>query len=72
VKLRIATLSLLALCLAAVPAVAQVVYDNGPINGTTDGWTINFRFSVSNTFTTSGGTLTGLDFGAWVSRATFC
>jgi hypothetical protein len=46
--------------------MAQVVYDNGPINGTTDGWTINFGFAVSNTFTTSGGTLTGLDFGAWV------
>ena len=64
-KLRIASLSLLALCLAVVPAVAQTVYDNGPINGTTDGWTINSGFVVSDTFTTSGGTVNGLVFGAW-------
>ena len=65
-KLRIASLSLLALCLAVVPAVAQnTVYDNGPINGTTDGWTINNGFVVSDTFTTSGGTVNGLVFGAW-------
>ena len=55
-KMRIASLSLLALCLAVVPAVAQtVVYDNGPINGNTDAWTINFGFIVSDTFTTGGG-----------------
>jgi hypothetical protein len=65
-KLHIATLSLFALCLAAVPAMAQVIYDNGPINGTTDAWTINFGFAVSNNFTTTGGTVTGLDFGAWL------
>jgi hypothetical protein len=65
-KLRIASLSLLALCLAAVPAMAQTVYNNGPINGTTDAWTINSGFVVSDTFTTSGGSVTGLNFGAWV------
>jgi PEP-CTERM motif len=65
-KLRIASLSLLALCLVALPAVAQTVYDNGPINGTTDGWTINSGFVVSDTFTTGGGNVTGLAFGAWV------
>ena len=64
-KLRIVSLSLLALCLAAVPAVAQTVYDNGPINGTTDAWTINSGFVVSDTFTTSGGTVNGLSFGVW-------
>ncbi len=64
-KLRIASLSLLALCLAVVPAMAQTVYNNGPINGTTDGWTINSGFVVSDTFTTSGGNVTGLAFGAW-------
>ncbi len=64
-KLRIALLSLLALCLVAVPAVAQTVYDNGPINGTTDAWTINSGFVVSDTFTTSGGVVNGLSFGAW-------
>ena len=64
-KVRIVSLSLLALCLAVVPAVAQTVYSNGPINGTTDGWTINSGFVVSDTFTTSGGNATGLVFGAW-------
>jgi hypothetical protein len=64
-KLRIASLSLLALCLAVVPAVAQTVYNNGAINGTTDGWTVNSGFVVSDTFTTGGGTVGGLVFGAW-------
>ena len=64
-KLRIVSLSLLALCLVAVPAMAQTVYDNGAINGTTDGWTINFGFVVSDTFTTGGGVVNGLAFGAW-------
>ena len=51
--------------LAAVPAVGQ--YDNGPINGTTDAWTINFGFVVSDTFTvTSSTTIPGLTFGAWL------
>ena len=65
-KLRILSLSLLALCLVAVPAMAQNLYSNGPINGTTDGWTINSGFVVSDTITlTSQGTATGLEFGAW-------
>ncbi len=61
-KLRIAFA--LCLALAAIPAMAQ--YDNGAINGNTDGWTINFGFAVSDTFTTGGGSLTGLQFGAWL------
>ena len=66
-KLRIASLSLLVLCLAALPAMADTLYDNGPINGTTDGWTINFGFVVSDTFTLSGNsTVNGLAFGAWL------
>jgi PEP-CTERM motif-containing protein len=67
-KLRIASLSLLALCLVALPARADTVYDNGPINGTTDAWTIDFGFVVSNTFTvgSGGASITGLMFGAWL------
>jgi hypothetical protein len=69
-KMRIASLSLLALCLtlAAVPAMAQTVYNNGPINGNTDAWTINFGFIVSDTFnvTNSGTTITGGSFGMWL------
>jgi len=67
-KPRIVSLSLLALCLAAAPAVADTIYDNGPINGTTDAWTINFGFVVSDTFSigAGGATVTGLSFGAWM------
>jgi PEP-CTERM motif len=59
---------LIASLLCAVPAVAQQVYNNGPINGTTDAWTINFGFIVTDTFTvsTASATLGGLAFGAWV------
>ena len=67
-KMRIASLTLLALCLAVVPAVAQNdIYDNGAINGTTDAWTINSGFTVSDTFTLgSTSTVNGLSFGAWL------
>ena len=63
-KMRIASLTVLCLALAAIPAWAS--YDNGPINGTTDAWTINFGYVVSDTFTTaSNGTMTGFSFGVW-------
>jgi hypothetical protein len=43
------------------------VYSNGPINGTTDAWTINNGFVVSDTFTTTGEPpVGGLAFGAWL------
>ena len=63
--MRIASLTILCLALAAVPAMAAT-YDNGPINGTTDAWTINFGYVVSDTFTlASAGTVTGVSFGVW-------
>ncbi len=55
-RMRIATLSLLTICclmLAVSPAMAGTLYSNGPYNGTTDAWTINFGFSVSDSFTLS-------------------
>ncbi|HZP24476.1 MAG TPA: PEP-CTERM sorting domain-containing protein [Terriglobales bacterium] len=56
------------LLLLSLPAAAQVLYENGPINGQTDAWTINFGFVVPDTFTISGSsTITGLAFGAWLS-----
>ena len=65
--MRIASLSLLALCLAVVPATAQTLYDNGPINGNTDAWTINFGFVVSDSFTLgSAATVNSLSFGTWM------
>ena len=64
-KLRIASLVILCLALGAIPALAQNwTYDNGPINGTTDAWTINFGFVVSDSFV-AGGNVTGFSFGTW-------
>jgi len=53
----------------SVPAAAQAVYNNGPINGNNDAWTINLTFAVSDTFTIANGgsSITGLSFGAWLS-----
>ena len=71
--MRIASLSLLALCLtlAALPAVAQCpggdCYDNGPANGQVDAWTINFGFTVSDSFHLSGPTdIESISFYAWL------
>jgi len=62
-KLRIASLTILCLALAAIPAWAS--YDNGPINGTTDAWTINFGYIVSDSYISDGSTVTGFSFGTW-------
>jgi len=64
-KLRMASLTILCLVLAA-PAWAQVLYDDGPINGTNDAWTINFGFVVGDTFTLlNNSTVGGFNFGLW-------
>lgn len=51
-QIRIASLlllTILCLVLAVVPAMAQqTLYDNGPYNGTTNAWDINFGYSVSD------------------------
>ncbi len=51
-----------------VPLDNNDLYDNGPINGTTDAWTINSGFVISDTLTVpnGGGSVNGLNFGAWV------
>lgn len=61
----------LLLCVIAVvtlPAAAQILYNNGPINGNADAWLISGDSSVSDTFTISTGpsTVTGMAFGAWL------
>jgi hypothetical protein len=68
-KLRTASLYLLTICIFALPAITQNdLYDNGPINGTIDAWTINFGFAISDTFSlTSNSTVNGLNFGAWLA-----
>jgi hypothetical protein len=60
-------LTLLCLTLMAIPATAQqIVYDNGPVNGEVDAWTINFGFEVSDTFHMRIGTLNSIAFYAWL------
>jgi hypothetical protein len=56
-------------CMTVCPAAAQTLYENGPINGETDAWTINFGFAIGNSFFVSGssGTVTGLSFGVWLT-----
>jgi hypothetical protein len=48
------------------PLDSNDIYDNGPINGNTDAWTIGFGFMVSDTFTVAsdGTNITGMSFGA--------
>jgi hypothetical protein len=67
-KPGIVSLALFALCLAAVPVMAQTVYSNGPINGQESPWQIAFGFVTSDTFTvpTGGAQVNGLVFGAWL------
>jgi hypothetical protein len=65
--MRIASLSLLTVCclmLAVAPAMADT-YSNGAYNGTADGWTINFGFTVSDSFTLAGPTVKTFNFVYW-------
>jgi hypothetical protein len=57
----------LALCRAAAQSD---LYNNGPINGDFDAWTINEGFAVSDSFTLTAGSssVNGLSFGAWLSQ----
>jgi PEP-CTERM motif len=65
-KLRIVSFAIVCLALAVVPAAAQVLYDNGPINGDADAWIFILPYVVSNTFTlSSNSTVNGFDFGVW-------
>jgi hypothetical protein len=46
------------------------IYDNGPTNGNTDAWTINFGFIVSDSFNVTQGNntnVTGMSFAAWMA-----
>jgi hypothetical protein len=49
--------------------VAQTVYSNGPTNGNTDAWTIDFGFVVSDTFlvANNGTEITGFTMADWLT-----
>jgi uncharacterized repeat protein (TIGR03803 family) len=42
------------------------IYDNGPINGTVDAWTINSGFIISDTINVGATSVTGMTFGVWL------
>jgi len=47
--------------------VAQTdIYDNGPINGTTNAWNISSGFVVSDSFFSDTTECTGISFGVWL------
>ena len=67
-KLLIVVLTLVLLTVVAIPAMAGNIYDNGPVNGQVDAFTINFGFAVTDTFTVSNGNgnIGGMNFYAWL------
>ena len=65
----LALLTIVCLMLAVAPAMADT-YSNGPYNGTTDGWTINFGFTVSDSFTLVSGPIDSFHFVYWDATST--
>jgi hypothetical protein len=57
------------LLIGASASSAQVLYENGPINGQDLAFTINFGFTLGDTFflPNNDTTVTGFSFGAWLS-----
>ena len=77
-KVRLLVVSLAVLCLMVAPAFADIVlYDDGPTNGTYNGFFIDgpnsgpFSQNISDGFVAAAsGTATSLDFGMWVPTGT--
>ena len=64
VKIRIAVLAIFCLALSTLPGWAgSWSYENGPINGNVDAWTINFGFTVSDSYLAAGTSVNGFEFG---------
>jgi hypothetical protein len=73
--MRTASFSLLTVCcllLAVAPAMADTLYDNGPYNGNTYAWTIDYGYAVSDSFTLPWGGIypQGLQFVYWDASTT--
>ena len=68
-KAAVKTVYALALLVIAVaPASADILYSNGPINGTITADLIDFGQSINDSFVlSSASTVTGVDFGAWTN-----
>ena len=71
-QIRISALSLLVvlcLTLATLPASAQVLYDNGPINGNSNGWGIGAGDTVSDSINlnSSRSNVYSFEVGLWIS-----
>ncbi len=49
-QIRIALFAILCLALAVIPASAQVVYENGPVNGNANAWNLSSGDVVSDSF----------------------
>jgi hypothetical protein len=65
-RLRLACLGLLCIMLSVSPASAQVLYDNGPINGNYYAWTISSGIITGDTITLAkNSTVGGFDLGVW-------
>ena len=61
-------LVLTAIMLLAGGVRADVLYDNGPYDGTTNAWTINYGYAVANAFTApDGSTAEGVSLITWNS-----
>src|SRR5664280_875933 len=68
-RTTLSLLTILCLMLAVSPAMADT-YSNGPYYGTNDAWTINFGFSVSDSFTLfSYGSVSQFHFVYWDASA---
>lgn len=67
-RLKILTIVLVCGILIGPAAAQQDLYDNGPSDGNTDAWTINFGFVVSNSFTLGAGSsnIFGMAFTTWM------
>jgi hypothetical protein len=66
-RLVILTIVLVCGMLMGSAAAQQDVYDNGPTDGNTDAWTINFGFAVSDSFTLNNSVnIFGLAFATWM------
>jgi hypothetical protein len=65
----ISLLTIVCLMLAVAPAMADS-YSNGPLNGTADAWTINFGFTVSDSFMLSSSPVTEFHFVYWDASST--